>query len=177
MLRGDKIGLRARQESDVPVLHTELFEDVPTRARADSRPWRPISAGSAASPYAVAEPTDDAAFFSVVQLADGELVSEALLWGIDLHNRHAHIGIGIRPAYRGMGLGTDVVRVLCYYAFVVRGLHRLQAETLTDNAAMLAAAAKAGFVREGTIRHAAWVEGGFADAVILGLLAAEWTAR
>jgi RimJ/RimL family protein N-acetyltransferase len=113
----------------------------------------------------------------VVQLADDELAGEALLWGIDLHNRTAHIGISLRPAFRGRGLGTDVVRVLCHDGLVVRGLHRLQVETLADNAAMIRAATQAGFVPEGTLRRAAWVNGNFADEVVLGLLATEWDAN
>lgn len=103
-----------------------------------------------------------------------ELVGDALLWGIDTHNRVAHLGISLRPAFRGRGLGSDTVRVLCQYGFEVRGLHRLQIETLASNAAMLAAAARAGFTREGTLRRAAWVTGQFADEAILGLLAEEW---
>ena len=63
MLRVGKVGLRARDEADVAVLHAELYEDIATRMRADSRPWRPIPAGSAASPYAVGEPRDDVAVF------------------------------------------------------------------------------------------------------------------
>jgi RimJ/RimL family protein N-acetyltransferase len=177
MLHGDKIGLRARHESDVPVLHSELYDDVVTRSRADSRPWRPIAPGSAESPYAVSGPTDEAACFSVVRLADDELAGEALLWGIDLHNRTAHLGLSLRPAFRGHGLGTDVVRVLCHYGFAVRGLHRLQVETLADNAAMIRAASQTGFVLEGTLRRAAWVNGDFADEVILGLLATERDGR
>jgi RimJ/RimL family protein N-acetyltransferase len=177
MLRGDKIGLRARHETDIPVLQAELYDDIATRSRADSRPWRPIAPGSTASPYTISEPSDDAACFSVVQLADDELAGEALLWGIDLHNRVAHLGISLRPACRGRGLGTDVVRVLCQYGFVVRGLHRLQLETLADNTAMIRAATQAGFVPEGTLRRAAWVSGDFADEVILGLLASEWHAN
>lgn len=170
MLRGDKIGLRARYPSDVSVLHAELYDDVATRSKADSRAWRPIPPGSAASPYAVSDPGDDAACFSVVRLADGELAGEALLWGIDLHNRAAHLGLSLRPDFRGQGLGTDVVRVLCHYGFVVRGLHRLQVDTLAENAAMIRAAERAGFVIEGTLRGAAWVCGDFVDEVILGLL-------
>jgi RimJ/RimL family protein N-acetyltransferase len=177
MLRGDKIGLRARHETDVPVLQAELYDDVATRSKADSRPWRPIAPGSASSPYAVADPTDDAACFTVVQLTDYDLVGEALLWGIDLHNRTAHLGISLRPAFRGRGLGTDVVRVLCHYGLVVRGLHRLQIETLADNVAMIRAATRAGFAPEGTLRRAAWVNGDFVDEVILGLLAGEWDAN
>jgi RimJ/RimL family protein N-acetyltransferase len=82
----------------------------------------------------------------------------------------------MRPAFRGLGLGIDAVRLLCYYGFAVRGLHRLQAETLADNAAMIAAATRAGFVPEGTLRGSAWVGGAFADETIFGLLAAEWVA-
>jgi RimJ/RimL family protein N-acetyltransferase len=174
MLRGNIIGLRARHETDVPVLQAELYDDVVTRSKADSRPWRPIAPGSAASPFAVSDPTDDAACFSVVQISDDELVGEALLWGIDLHNRTAHLGISLRPAFRGRGLGADAVRVLCHYGFAVRGLHRLQVETLAENAAMVRAATAAGFVPEGTLRRSAWANGGFVDEVILGLLAPEW---
>ena len=174
MLRAGKVGLRARVEADVAILHVELYEDVATRTRADSRPWRPIPAASGASPYAVGEPCDDLACFSVVELAGGELAGEALLWDIDPHNRTAHLGLSLRPAFRGRGLGTDVVLALCEYGFAVRGLHRLQVDTLADNMAMIQAASRAGFVPEGRLRRAAWVSGGFADEVILGLLAADW---
>jgi RimJ/RimL family protein N-acetyltransferase len=154
-----------------------LYDDIATRVRADSRPWQPIPPGSGSSPYRVTGPDDHVAHFSVVELATDELAGEALLWNIDPHNRTAHVGISLLPAFRGRSLGTDTVRVLCYYGFAIRGLHRLQAETLADNEAMIQAASRAGFVREGVLRRSAWVSGGFADEVILGLLAPEWTAR
>jgi RimJ/RimL family protein N-acetyltransferase len=109
-----------------------------------------------------------------VELTGNELAGEALLWGIDLHNRTAHLGISLRPVFHGRGLGTDVIRVLCHYGFAVRGLHRLQIETLTDNAAMIRIAANAGFTQEGVLRNSAWVSGDFVDEVILGLLVTEW---
>jgi RimJ/RimL family protein N-acetyltransferase len=176
MLRAGKVGLRARDEADIAVLHAELYEDIATRAQADSRPWRPIPAGSPASPYAIGEPRDDVACFSVVELAGGELAGEALLWAIDLHNRAAHLGLSLRPAFRGRGLGTDVVLALCEHGFAVRGLHRLQVDTLASNTAMVRAASRAGFVPEGRLRQAAWVNGEFADGVILGMLAGAWAA-
>lgn len=158
----------------MPVLHTGLHEDIATKSRSDRRPWRPIPSGSPRSPYAVADPADDAACFSVVELASGDLAGEAVLWAIDTHNRSAHLGIALLPAFRGRGLGTDVVRVLCEYGFAVLGLRRLQVDTLADNAAMIAAAVRAGFTVEGTLRRSAWVYGEFADEVVLGLLAGEW---
>jgi RimJ/RimL family protein N-acetyltransferase len=175
VINGDKVGLRARLDTDVPILHAELYNDVATTLRADSRPWRPIPPGSK-SPYAVPELSDNFAAFSVVELVNGELVGEAVLWGLDIHNRFAHLGIAMLPAHRGRGLGADTIRALCYYGFFVRGLHRLQLETLSDNDAMRATAQRCGFRLEGTTRQSAWVGSGFADDVIFGLLASEWRA-
>jgi RimJ/RimL family protein N-acetyltransferase len=108
-----------------------------------------------------------------VELASGDLAGEALLWGIDLHNRSAHLGISLRPAFRGRGLATDAVRVLCRYGFAIRGLHRLQLETLAENEAMIRVAVQAGFRREGVTRGSEWVNGRFADSIIFGLLDAD----
>ncbi len=174
MLQGRRVVLRARNPEDVEILHAQLQDDAETRSRADSRPWRPIPPGSAASPYGVVDPSDDAACFSVVEMAGSALVGEALLWGIDLHNRVAHVGLSLLPAARGRGLGSDVVRVLCDYGFRIRGLHRLQVDTLSDNQPMIKAALQAGFVSEGETRRSAWVLGSFVDETILGLLADEW---
>jgi RimJ/RimL family protein N-acetyltransferase len=177
MLRGELVGLRARHEDDARVLHAELYEDTATWVRSDTRPWVPIPFGPA-SPYwprEEAQSAQDAALFAVTELATGELAGEALLWGIDPHNRSAHLGLSLRPASRGRGLGADTVRVLCRYGFGIRGLHRLQLETLSDNGAMIAAAERAGFTREGVTRGSGWVNGRWADDVIFGLLDTEFS--
>ncbi|MGW6690484.1 GNAT family N-acetyltransferase [Streptomyces sp. NPDC054961] len=176
MIQGELAELRARHTDDVAVLHAELYEDVVTRSRGDTRPWRPVGAASGHSPYEPSEPSDDVAVFSVVERATGELAGEALLWAIDAHNRSAHLGISLRPGCRGRGLGEDVVRLLCRYGFSVRGLHRLQVDTLADNAAMVRAAQANGFVMEGTLRGSAWVCGEYLDEVTMGLLVEDWRA-
>src|SRR5579875_97392 len=157
MLRGELVALRARQDSDIPVLEAELHDDVMTWSRGDNRPWRPLPPGSDASPYRIRDPLADPAVFSVVELASEKLAGNALLWGVDQHNRLAHLGISVLPSFRGHGLGTDITRLLGRYGFEIRGLQRLQVETLADNEAMLRAAARAGFTREGVQRQAAWV--------------------
>ncbi|MFI0090446.1 GNAT family N-acetyltransferase [Streptomyces bobili] len=174
MLRSGKVGLRARHEDDIPILRTELYDDVVNAARSEGRPWRPITPGSKDSRLVVDDKEEGHVPFSVVELDGGTLVGTAVLWGIDTHNRTAHLGLGLLPSARGKGYGTDVVAALCHYGFVVRGLHRLQIETLSDNAAMLRSAERNGFVREGVLRSSAWVMGEFLDEVLLGLLAADW---
>ncbi|WP_063734871.1 GNAT family N-acetyltransferase [Streptomyces sp. RTd22] len=174
MLRGSKVGLRARHEDDIPVLQAELYDDVVTYSRSESGPWRPITPGSKDSELVVDDKEQRHVRFSVVELEGGTLVGDAVLWDIDNHNRSAHIGLGLLSSSRGKGYGTDVVAVLCHYGFVVRGLQRLQIETLADNAAMLSSAERNGFVREGVLRSAAWVMGEFLDEVLLGLLVQDW---
>ncbi|MBB5781424.1 GNAT family N-acetyltransferase [Nonomuraea jabiensis] len=174
MLKGKKVGLRARYEDDIPILRAELYDDVVNASRAEGRPWRPITPGSKDPRLVVDDQEQGHVPFSVVELDGGTLVGTANLWGIDTHNRSAHIGLGLLPSARGHGYGTDVVAVLCHYGFVVRGLQRLQIETLSDNAAMLRAAERNGFVREGVLRSSSWVMGEFLDEVLLGLLVQEW---
>ncbi len=174
MLRGERVALRARQESDLPVLLEELYNDVETRVRADARPWIPIPVEAKKNPYAVEDEQASEACFSVVDLETDELVGEALLWGIDQHNRLAHLGMSIRPRFRGQGYAVDIMRVLCGYGFAIRGLNRLQIDTLADNEAVLRTAAKVGCTREGPLRQNAWVNGAFLDEAILGLLADDW---
>ncbi|WP_405674695.1 GNAT family N-acetyltransferase [Streptomyces sp. NBC_01511] len=174
MLNGNKVGLRARHEDDIPILRAELYDDVVNASRAEGRPWRPVTPGSKDARLVVDDTEQGRVPFSVVELAGGTLVGTAALWGIDDHNRSAHIGLGLLPSSRGKGYGTDVVAVLCHYGFVVRGLRRLQIETLSDNAAMLRSAERNGFVREGVLRSSAWVMGEFLDQVLLGLLVQEW---
>ncbi|MFD5396323.1 GNAT family N-acetyltransferase [Streptomyces sp. NPDC127097] len=174
MLKGNKVGLRARHEDDIPVLRAELYDDVVNASRAEGSPWRPITPGSKDPRLVVDDKAEGLVQFSVVELGGGTLVGSATLWGIDTHHRSAHIGLGLLPSSRGKGYGTDVVATLCHYGFVVRGLQRLQIETLADNAAMLRSAERNGFVREGVLRSSAWVMGEFLDEVLLGLLAEDW---
>jgi RimJ/RimL family protein N-acetyltransferase len=175
VLRGELTGLRAPTDTDIEVFETELLTDVETRMRATGRPWLPVAPGASDSPYR--QPLDrDALRFAVVELATGHLAGEAVIFGLDLHNRHAEIGLVLRPDFRGRHLGTDVVRVLCHYGFVIRGLHRLQMTTLADNHAMITVAVRVGFVLEGTARDTAWINGAFADGVTLSLLSGEWVS-
>ncbi|MFJ6697264.1 GNAT family N-acetyltransferase [Streptomyces sp. NPDC091272] len=174
MLRGNKVGLRARHDEDIPTLRAELYDDVVNASRAEAGPWRPITPGYQDPRLVVDDKQEATASFSVVELAGGTLIGAANLWGIDNHHRAAHIGLGLLPGARGKGYGTDVVATLCHYGFVVRGLRRLQIETLADNDAMLRSAERNGFVREGVLRSSAWVMGEFLDEVLLGLLADEW---
>ncbi|HEU5268299.1 MAG TPA: GNAT family protein, partial [Jatrophihabitans sp.] len=172
MLRAERVALRARRVTDVPILHSALYDDIATRLQMDVRPWRPLPVDE--SPYHPRTDDDARAVFTVTEVSDDAPVGAASLWGIDSHNRLGHLGMSLLPQYRGRGYAGEVVQLLCRYGFELRGLHRLQLETLADNVAMRKAAATAGFGEEGVLRRSAWLAGEFVDEVIYGLLADEW---
>lgn len=179
MLNGRLVTLREIRRSDLAVIHRELRSDVVTASLSNVDPWRPTSLARMEAEFdrALTEPeTPEHVRFAVQERGDerGELIGTCGLWQVDLHNGTGHLGIQLVPSVRGRGLGTDVVRVLCHYAFVVRGLHRLSLETLATNLAMRTAAARAGFVEEGRIREAAYLLGERVDELTYGLLRSEW---
>ncbi|GAA3131533.1 GNAT family N-acetyltransferase [Streptosporangium carneum] len=174
MLRGDRVLLRALTKDDAVALH-RMHDEVETTAGTITVPWVPEPTERVVTRHEQREPDPANVEFAVESLSDGELLGVAILWGVDTHNRNAHLGISLLPEARGQGFAPDTLRVLCYYAFQIRGLNRLGLETLTTNTPMIASAEKAGFRREGTLRGLSWVAGAFVDEALFGLLAADFS--
>lgn len=173
MLRGELVALRGIERDDIPTLHAwDSAHD--TWPEVSWSPYVPKSLDDVLKAYDGDEESTFRAGDSFVPFAvvvDDELVGSVNLWGVDLHNRRAHLGISIGPEHRNRGYGTDACRVLLRYAFVDRGLHRVQLEVLAGNAAARAAYEKAGFVVDGVMRESAWVRGAFVDEVYMSALA------
>jgi RimJ/RimL family protein N-acetyltransferase len=176
VLRGERVVLRAVTREDVPALaEWELEHD--TWPEINLGPYTPRTVADVLQEYDAGgdspyRSSEKKAVFAVA--AEEGLVGSVSLWGIDAHNRRAHLGLGLGPEHRGKGYGSDACRVVLRHAFVDRGLHRVQLETLASNEAALRAYRAAGFVEEGRTRESGWVRGGFADEVIMSVLAHEW---
>jgi len=90
----------------------------------------------------------------------------------------AELGIAIgEKEYRGKGIGTEVVGLLTDLAFDQYNMHKVEMFTRQDNKAMLRAAERNGYEVEGVQREAIYFNGKYHNAVILGLLRNERTAR
>jgi [ribosomal protein S5]-alanine N-acetyltransferase len=57
------------------------------------------------------------------------------------------------PPFRGRGLASRAVRLVCAYAFAHLGVERIELYVETDNLASRGVARKAGFVEEGVLRE------------------------
>jgi [ribosomal protein S5]-alanine N-acetyltransferase len=91
------------------------------------------------------------------------------------HDRRARYAVGIHDASKlGIGLGTEVTRLVLEYAFSVLKLHRVDLRTLQYNTRAIACFKKCGFVIEGTEREGALIEDRWETDVIMSILEHEY---
>ncbi len=84
--------------------------------------------------------------------------------------RALNIGIALLPTYRGRGLGTAAQLGIAEYLFANTLIERLEASTDVENIAEQRALDKAGFQREGVLRHAQFRDGAWQDLVMFSRL-------
>ena len=79
------------------------------------------------------------------------------------------IGIGVRAAHHGVGIGTALIAALEQWARGA-GLHRLQLPVVTSNEPALALYRKAGFIVEGVLRESVVGDGRKLDQFMMAKL-------
>jgi len=87
--------------------------------------------------------------------------------------RALNIGISLLPGQRGHGYGSAAQRALAEYLFATTLAERIEAETDVDNIGEQRALERAGFTREGILRHTQFRAGRWRDNVIYSVLRAE----
>ena len=87
--------------------------------------------------------------------------------------RALNIGISLLPAHRGHGYGAAAQRALAEYLFATSLVERIEAETDVENVAEHRALERAGFTREGVLRHTQLRAGRWRDTVLYSILRAE----
>jgi len=76
--------------------------------------------------------------------------------------------------YWGKGYGTDVIKGFLKYLFNRWNLHRVEADTWDGNDRAIETYKKCGFVEEGRLRKARYVDGEYRDEVVFGILKEEF---
>jgi [ribosomal protein S5]-alanine N-acetyltransferase len=93
--------------------------------------------------------SDEETGFLVVSTETGQVIGDAGWKGGPDADGVAEIGYGLSAAYRGQGLGTELVGLLVAWALAQPGVRRVRAEVLVGNEPSLAALRRNGFVEVG----------------------------
>ena len=84
---------------------------------------------------------------------DSAVVGRTTLRDLDLEQGQAEVTYWVAPAARGTGVAPTAVEAVAAWAFGSAGLHRLELQHSTQNAASCRVAEKTGFRLEGTMRR------------------------
>lgn len=165
------VRLRDAAERDIPEvliayeddrqMHLRLFEQRPPTGAALGR--------RAESEYAD-RVAGSRATLTVCAGESDVCVGQANVHDIDWEHGRAELSLWIAAGWRGQGLGARALRLTSAWLLERCGLERVQLLVEPDNAAMLRAAARAGYREEGVLHGHMRRRGDRVDAVVLSLL-------
>jgi RimJ/RimL family protein N-acetyltransferase len=174
MLHGEKVTLRAQEREDLPIFWAH-YNDLDLELLASSGyPPTPVSMAAMVTRFneKVAE-TEPNYWFTLE--AEGKVIGDCALMEIDKTARTCTLGIVIgEREYWGKGYGRDAVAVIIDYGFRQLNMHRIWLDVLASNLRAIRSYKACGFREEVRLRRHIWVDGALRDAVMMGLLRAEW---
>ena len=106
-----------------------------------------------------------------VALDEDRVVGWADILPLEVHAmaHRGSLGIGILPAYRGRGVGRQLLRT-CIDRAKKSGLTRIELEVRADNVPAIRLYESMGFVREGVKSKGMRIDGEYFDTLIMGYL-------
>jgi RimJ/RimL family protein N-acetyltransferase len=128
--------------------------------------------------YSTRGEQNDRLDLAICDAADGSYAGEIVLNDLDIHNVSCNLRIAlVGPRVYGRGFGTEATRLVLAHAFETVGIHRIALEVFAFNARAHHVYEKVGFVREGVLRDALRWDGEWHDAIVMSVLASDWSAH
>jgi RimJ/RimL family protein N-acetyltransferase len=170
-LHGDGVALRLAAERDIPEILIAHQDDPELHRRLGyDRPPSGAELGRRTEGEAAERDLGLGVRFTILEPGSDVCRGQIDVHRVDWDNQRAELGVWVAPAARGQGLATGALRLVGRWLCERCGLARVEVLTEPDNAAMIAAARKAGFVEEGILRAYMRDRGRRVDLMIMSLL-------
>jgi RimJ/RimL family protein N-acetyltransferase len=176
-IRGEQVYLRPAERTDIEAF-VRWFSDAETTRYLALR--APFSKAMEEQWFdgMLARQGKEAYHFVICLLADGRAIGTAGFHHVNYEDGHASFGISIgERAEWSKGYGTDALRAICDFGFGQLRLERIELDVYEPNKRAQRSYEKAGFVTEGTLRHAHFSDGRHQDVLRMSLLRGEWEAH
>lgn len=173
MSSAQEVSLRSVRESD----HQILFEWVNDRdLRIQSAPFRPVSWIEHMA-WLEEILRDSSQELLVIQDQAGEPLGQIVISSISPLHRSCEFSIRIGlESNRGRGVGTAAIQQMLHHAWNDLGLHRVSLTVHESNERARRAYERAGFVVEGVLREAVFIDGSWANLVVMAALSTDGAA-
>lgn len=174
MLKSADISLTAVKQEDLPALLAWINDREQVLANS---PYRPVSEKQHQDWFAAMQQREDAVIFAIRLSASDALIGTCQLHSISRVHRSAELQIRLgEVAQRRKGYGTQAVSLLLDFAFKDLNLQRVYLHVFQNNLAAIRAYEKVGFITEGVLRRAAFINGKYVDVLVMGILAEEYVS-
>jgi diamine N-acetyltransferase len=98
-------------------------------------------------------------------------IGDCSFFNLDRTNRSCELGIVIgEKRFWNQGFGTETMGLLLKFGFETLNLHRIYLRVFASNPRAIRAYEKAGFVLEGRLREAVFINGKYVDILIMSVL-------
>lgn len=110
-------------------------------------------------------------------LPTGELIGTCGVRTESEEHRNGSYGCGIGRPYWGQGYAYEASHTIINFGFIELGLHRIYAETISENVRASALAERLGMKLEGELREAKFFNGRWWDVALYAVLENEWNRQ
>jgi RimJ/RimL family protein N-acetyltransferase len=171
------VALRLAAERDIPEVLIAHQDDPELYRRLGlSRPPSGAELGRRVEGGPSDRATGTAVWLTIVGAGADECIGQIDVHDVDWDHGRAELGIWTAPAHRGRGVAAGALGLAGRWLLQDAGLARIQLVTEPDNAALVAAARRAGFVEEGVLRGYLRERGQRVDVTMLSLVAGDLVA-
>jgi RimJ/RimL family protein N-acetyltransferase len=178
-LTGERVRLRALETRDLDSIWKAYQDlDLQLSTDGDAPPMTDVEVRAFWEDI-IANPVAELRYFAIEPLTGdqhaGQFVGACSLQHIDPRNRHAELGIWMASrSFRGLGYGTEAVRLLLHYAFDVVRLDKVHLGVYDFNEGGIRSYERIGFRYEGRLRQMIYYDGRYWDEWPMRILRAEW---
>ena len=168
MIIGEKVCLCPFLREDAPAVFNWL--NTVTLAHLNG-PYRPTDQMSFDGWFQAIGKDPSKVMFAIRREGDLRLLGYVQITTINPVFRTGEMGIVVGDeAERGKGYGQEALQLVLRHCWDDLNLHRVNLFVVGDNPGAVHVYAKVGFVDEGRMRQAAYVDGRYVDVLVMGVL-------
>ena len=164
-----KTRLRPLRKEDSEILYRWAVDrDLVTQ----SRNYRPISNVEHQLWFEGATRASDHTYmFMIEDVCAQHPIGTCQLTGINWIYRSAELRIRIGDGeFQGKGHGENAIKILLHFAFNDLNLNRVSLSVFKTNERAIRVYTKVGFLEEGILRNAAYIDGKYVDIILMAIL-------
>lgn len=176
MIRGELVNLRAVERDDLAAIHSWLNDPAVMLGwgwSAVARSRHDVAAQI--EEWLARESHIGRPAALIVELLDGAPAGLVIMRDERPEARSVELSLLVGdPACWGQGIGADMLQTILEACFAGWGVHRVGVRVDAGNARAVALYQRHGFIAEGRLREAAFVDGQHADILLFSILASAW---